>query len=240
MLGLRPERRGHTDYAVHHLMICGKQLVADMSGALYWPAERALIVADLHLEKASAYAARGTMLPPYDTRATLERLAAVVERTQPELVVALGDSLHDCAGAARIARADRDALAILQEGRRWIWVRGNHDPVIAAELGGEVVDGVTLGGLRLVHEPTIGRATHEIAGHLHPAARVSVYGHTIRRPCFVGNRLRLVLPAFGTFTGGLNVLDDAFLPLFGTDGFDAWILGQEGVYPVVGRHLFGD
>jgi len=95
-------------------------------------------------------------------------------------------------------------------------------------------------GLSLVHLPTSGRATHEIAGHLHPAARLSLYGHTLRRPCFIGNRLRLVMPAFGAFTGGLNVLDPAFLPLFGNDGFGVWMLGQEGVYPVATRQLNGD
>lgn len=239
-LALSPERARMSDAAAQSLSICGKQLVADMSGALYWPGERMLVVADLHLEKASSHAARGTMLPPYDTHDTLERLAAAIDRYEPAVVVALGDSLHDRGAAERISSRDRAALQILQEDRRWIWVTGNHDPEIAGTLGGEVVDALAVGGLRLVHVPTGGRATHEIAGHLHPAARLSLYGHALRRPCFIGNRLRLVLPAFGTFTGGLNVLDTAFLPLFGNDGFGVWMLGQEGVYPVATRHLFGD
>jgi DNA ligase-associated metallophosphoesterase len=239
-LALSPERARMSDAAAQSLSICGKQLVADMSGALYWPGERMLVVADLHLEKASAHAARGTMLPPYDTHDTLERLAAAIDRYEPAIVVALGDSLHDRGAAERISSRDLAALRILQEDRRWIWVTGNHDPEIAGTLGGEVVDALAVGGLRLVHVPTGGRATHEIAGHLHPAARLSLYGHALRRPCFIGNRLRLVLPAFGTFTGGLNVLDTAFLPLFGNDGFGVWMLGQEGVYPVATRHLFGE
>jgi uncharacterized protein len=170
----------------------------------------------------------------------LERLAVVIERYEPRTVIALGDSLHDCGAADRISSRDRAALAILQEDRRWIWVTGNHDPEIEASLGGEVVDTLDVGGLRFAHIPTPGHATHEIAGHLHPAARLSLYGHTLRRPCFIGNRLRLVVPAFGAFTGGLNVLDTAFLPLFGNDGFGVWMLGQEGVYPVATRHLLGD
>ena len=240
MLALSPERARISDATAQPLSICGKQLVADMSGALYWPGERMLIVADLHLEKASAYATRGTMLPPYDTRETLERLAVAIERYEPSVVVALGDSLHDGGAADRIAQRDLAALSILQEDRRWIWVTGNHDPEIGRQLGGEAVDALAVGGIRLVHLPTGGRATHEIAGHLHPAARLSLYGHTLRRPCFIGNRLRLVLPAFGTFTGGLNVLDPAFLPLFSNDGFGVWMLGQEGVYPVATRQLYGD
>jgi DNA ligase-associated metallophosphoesterase len=239
-LALSPERARMSDAEAQSLSICGKQLIADMSGALYWPGERMLIVADLHLEKASAHAARGTLLPPYDTRETLQRLAVAIDRYQPAIVVALGDSLHDRGAAERISSRDLAALQILQEDRRWIWVTGNHDPVIAATLGGEVVDALAVGGLRLVHLPTPGRTTHEIAGHLHPAARLSLYGHSLRRPCFIGNRLRLVLPAFGTFTGGLNVLDTAFLPLFGNDGFGVWMLGQEGVYPVATRHLNGE
>ena len=240
ILALSPERARIGDAAAQMLSICGKQFLADMSGALYWPGERALIVADLHLEKASAHAARGALLPPYDTRETLERLAIAIERYDPEVVIALGDSLHDGGASDRIAPGDLAALRILQEDRRWIWVTGNHDPDIGQQLGGEVVDDLTAGGLRLVHMPTDGHATHEIAGHLHPAARLSLYGHTLRRPCFIGNRLRLVLPAFGAFTGGLNVLDAAFLPLFGNDGFGVWMLGQEGVYPVATRQLHGD
>ena len=239
-LALSPERARMSDAASQALSICGKQLIADMSGALYWPGERMLIVADLHLEKASAHAARGALLPPYDTRETLERLAVAIDRYQPAIVVALGDSLHDRGAAERISSRDLAALEILQEDRRWIWVTGNHDPEIAGKLGGEVVDALAVGGLRFVHIPTLGRATHEIAGHLHPAARLSLYGHALRRPCFIGNRLRLLLPAFGTFTGGLNVLDQAFHPLFGNDGFGVWMLGQEGVYPVATRHLSGE
>lgn len=240
MLQFKPERARISDYMAQPIAVCGKQFIADMSGALYWPGERMLIVADLHLEKASSKARNGALLPPYDTRATLERLAEAMDRYDPAVVVSLGDSLHDVGAAERIEPGDRAALALLQEGRRWVWVLGNHDPRVDASLGGEPVEHLEVGGVRLVHIPTPGRTTHEIAGHMHPAARLSVYGHTLRKPCFLGNRLRLILPAFGALTGGLNVLDEAFLPMFGNDGFDVWMLGQEGVYPVATRQLVGE
>ena len=240
MLEMKPERANISDYEAQPITVSGKALVADMSGALWWPGERTLIVADLHLEKGSAGAARGRLLPPYDTRETLTRLAELIDRWEPARVVCLGDSLHDTGAAERIDAGDREVLAILQEGRQWLWITGNHDPAVPAELGGTVAGCVTIGGLKLQHQPYAGLVTHEIAGHLHPAARISIYGHAVRRPCFVGNGRRLVLPAFGAFTGGLNVLDEAFQPLFGSDGMRVWMLGQEGVYPVATRHLVGE
>ncbi len=240
MFQLKPERFGIDDFSQQAIEVCGLAFVADRSGALYWPAEKALIVADLHLEKGSSRAEQGRLLPPYDTRATLLKLADAVDRFGAEAVIALGDSLHDRGGAQRMAGEDLDVLRIIQDEREWIWVTGNHDPQIDARLGGHVAADITLAGLVLRHTPARGRITHEIAGHLHPAARLSMHGTTLRRPCFIGNGLRLVLPAFGVFTGGLNVLDDAFLPLFGNDGFAVWMLGQEGLYPVATRQLCGD
>jgi uncharacterized protein len=240
MLELKPERLGLQDFNTQPISVCGKAFIADQSGALYWHGERALIIADLHLEKGSSYAARGQMLPPYDTRATLMRLAETIDRHDVETVIALGDSLHDAGAASRISRDDLDILRIMQEDRRWIWVTGNHDPAVANIFGGEVAEEIELEGLSLRHIPRQGRVTHEIAGHMHPAAKLSLYGSALRRPCFVGNGLRLILPAFGVFTGGLNVLDDAFAPLFGDDGLSVWMLGQEGLYPVATRQLRGD
>lgn len=240
MLQLKPERFGLDDFSRQPIEVCGCTFVADRSGALYWPAEKALIIADLHLEKGTSGASRGRLLPPYDTRATLIKLAEAVDRYKAEAVIALGDSFHDTDAPARIAPEDHDILRIIQDEREWIWVTGNHDPEIDARFGGTSVPEVTLGGLTLRHIPATGRITHEIAGHLHPAARLSIHGHSLRRPCFIGNGLRLVLPAFGAYTGGLNVLDEAFLPLFGNDGFAVWMLGDEGLYPVATRQLCGD
>ena len=225
MLELKPERLDVGEFSQQPISIAGRSLLADVTGALYWPAEDILIVADLHLEKGSAFASRGIMLPPYDTAATLERLA---------------DSFHDCGAAERMSPVDRETLAILQEGREWLWLNGNHDPVISDCMGGVVLHEISVSGLTFRHEPTQGPVTHEIAGHLHPAARVSFHGHVIRRPCFVGNGKRLVLPAFGTYAGGLNVLDDAFSPLFGNDGVSVLVLGQEGLYPIAPRLLKED
>ncbi|HKZ97028.1 MAG TPA: ligase-associated DNA damage response endonuclease PdeM [Hyphomicrobiaceae bacterium] len=240
MLELKPERLDVGDFNEQPLSICGKAFVADFAGALYWPAEDALIVADLHLEKGSAHASRGLMLPPYDTRDTLERLAAAIDRFDATTVIALGDSLHDCAGAERISAEDLETLRIMQDDREWIWVTGNHDPRISSRLGGHVVDELRVAGLVLRHMPAAAAVTHEIAGHMHPAAKLALYGYAIRRPCFVGNGVRLVLPAFGTYAGGLNVLDEAFTPLFGNDGLCVWMLGQEGLYPVATRLLKED
>lgn len=236
---LKPERLGLADFADQPLSLCGKALKAHMSGALYWPSERALIVSDLHLEKGSYFAARGQMLPPYDTRETLRRLAEVIDHYDVETVIALGDSFHDGEAESRMDAADFETLRIIQEACDWIWVTGNHDETVSSRFGGNVVPQLTVEGLTLRHEP-MGGATHEIAGHLHPSARLVMNGTAIRRPCFVGNGLRLIMPAFGTFTGGLNILDAAFEPLFGTDGMAVWMLGQEGLYPVAPRLLRED
>ena len=233
----KPVRLDAEDFCEQPILICGKAFIAHRSGALYWPAVDALIIADLHLEKGSHFAARGQMLPPYDTRETLARLAAALDLTPATTVIALGDSFHDQGGGDRLCPDDLGALRILQEDRDWIWVTGNHDSTISQRLGGHVVNELTVEGLTLRHIPATGRVTHEIAGHMHPAARLSRHGHTIRRPCFVGNGRRLVVPAFGAFTGGLNILDEAFEPLFGSDGMQVWMLGHEGLYPVATRLL---
>lgn len=222
------------------LKLCGKSFRADFSGALYWPAVKTLIISDLHFEKGSSFARKGILLPPYDTKETLLRLAEVIDRFGAETVIALGDSWHDREGTSRISSEDHETLKIIQANREWIWITGNHDPEVAETMGGQVYTEVTLEGLTFRHEPLSCSVTHEIAGHLHPAAKVSLFGHTFRRPCFVSNGLRLVLPAFGTYAGGLNILDKAFDPLFGHEGMMVWILGQEGLYPIAPRLLKHD
>ncbi|MEZ5774817.1 MAG: ligase-associated DNA damage response endonuclease PdeM [Hyphomicrobiaceae bacterium] len=235
-----PFERPDTDFSSAHVVVSGRPMVADRTGALFWPGQSALLVADLHLEKGSALAERGSYLPPYDTRTTLGRLAAAIDRFDPDRVICLGDSLHDRRAHDRLMAEDLDLLRDLQEGRDWLWIAGNHDPVVPERLGGRFLGELGLGGLLLTHEPTPGRRMGEIAGHLHPAARIVRYGVSLRRPCFVSDGKRLVMPAFGTFTGGLNVLDEAFAPLFGNDGLAVWMLGHEGIYPVATRQLRGD
>src|SRR6185312_8031147 len=154
------------------LNVSGVTLLADLSGALFWEEQSLLVVSDLHLEKGSSFAARGVLLPPYDTAATLARLAALIARYMPRVVVALGDSFHDGGGPARLADTDRATLRGLQRGRDWVWIAGNHDPDPADGIGGRFLCTLAVGGLTFRHEPQeSGKA--EIAGHLHPIARVS-------------------------------------------------------------------
>jgi DNA ligase-associated metallophosphoesterase len=240
MLQLKPDRLELCDFSSQPIEVCGARFVADRSGALYWPAENALIVADLHLEKGSSRAAHGRLLPPWDTRTTLLRLAETADRYATAVVFALGDSLHDAGAADRMSEEDLGILRAMQRGRTWIWITGNHDPAIDRRLGGSVLSEAHNRGLSLRHAPGPGRTTHEIAGHLHPAAKLTKHGHTLRRRCFIGNGRRLVLPAFGAFTGGLNVLDEAFAPVFGPDGYSVWMLGEQGLYPVPTRQLRAD
>lgn len=212
------------------IVIQGARLTADPSGALWWAEERLLAVADLHFEKGSAFAMRtGQMLPPYDTHATLSRLAAVVERLQPKTIVCLGDNFHDGDGPARLDDTARRAIQALMRGRRFVWIEGNHDHQAALALGGECAPSLAVGPLVFRHEPTNGRVSGELCGHLHPVASVATRARRLRRRCFVGDGTRCVLPAFGAYTGGLDVFHDAFAPLF-PRGFFAYLLGRERVY----------
>jgi hypothetical protein len=211
----------------------GESCVLRCSGALWLPAYRALIAADLHLEKGSAFAARGQMLPPYDSRATLDRLEAEIVELDPRMVVLLGDSFHDSRSVGRMAAEDRLRLERLADGRDWLWLEGNHDrEALGAEvkqLPGRVVPALSLGPLRLIHEPEPGDRPGEVAGHLHPSARIAAYARSVRRPCFVTDGRRILLPAFGAFTGGLNVRDPAIAGLFATPPMAA-ALGQDRVH----------
>jgi uncharacterized protein len=203
-------------------------LLADPSGALFWEEQSLLVVSDLHLEKGSSFAARGVLLPPYDTAATLARLAAVVARHDPRMVIALGDSFHDRTAHERLCDADRDAIAALQVRRDWIWISGNHDPALPSNLGGVVATEVCIGPIAFRHEPT--GAPGEIAGHLHPKARVPTRGRTVERRCFACDGERAVMPSFGAYTGGLSIRDKAFARIFGTPGFMAHVLGDNRVH----------
>jgi uncharacterized protein len=229
--------RGRAD---NTLNLAGVTLLADTSGALFWPEEKTLIVADLHLEKGSAFAARGVLLPPYDTASTLARLARLIERYTPQLVIALGDSFHDGGGPARMADIDRASLKALQRGRDWLWIAGNHDPDPANGIGGRFADLLALGPLTFRHEPSAERCDGEIAGHLHPLARVARRGRAISRRCFATDNKRLVMPAFGAYTGGLNVRDNAIAMLFGTLAFTAHMLGERRLYGVTAERCLPD
>jgi len=226
--------------AAHEIAVAGATLVADPAGAVYWPDERLLAVADLHLEKGSAFAARGVLLPPYDTTATLARLAKLIEHYSPALVVASGDSFHDGGGPARMPEVSRAALAVLQRGRDWLWLAGNHDPDPPQGVGGRVAAELAIGSLTFRHEPSPHCADGEIAGHLHPSARVAQRGRGVARRCFAADAKRMVMPAFGAYAGGLNIRDRAFVALFGALSFTAHLLGAGRLYAIPAARCMSD
>lgn len=196
------------------LDLFGLRVVCRPSGALWVEEGRALVVADLHLEKGSFFARHGQMLPPYDTAETLRRLAAEVTALDPARLVFLGDSFHDSDGEQRLSRRDALVLEALAAGRTLTWVAGNHDPAGPGGLPGDTAAEVALGALRLVHEPLPAAPPGEVAGHLHPCARVRSRAASVRRRCFATDGERLILPAFGALAGGLNLRDPAFGALF--------------------------
>jgi hypothetical protein len=223
----------------------GVALVADLAGVLWWPERATLVVADLHLEKGTAQGRRGRFLPPYDSAATLDRLARTIQRLAPERVICLGDSFHDRGAAARLSPAEGDRLAGLIDGRDWIWITGNHDPAPPADWGGRVVEELVLGALVFRHEAlacsgtAAGAASGEVSGHFHPKAAVRVRDKRITAPCFVTDGRRLILPAFGAYTGGLNILNPAVAGLFGGP-FRAVMLGRERLYAFPAERLAGE
>jgi DNA ligase-associated metallophosphoesterase len=222
------------------IALAGTTLLADPAGALYWPDEQLLVVADLHLEKGSAFAKRGVLLPPYDTATTLAQLARLIERYAPRLLIALGDSFHDGHGPWRMSAGDRAALTMLQRCRDWIWIAGNHDPDLPGTIGGRFADALALGPLMFRHEPSPDPCDGEVAGHLHPLARVARRGRAVRRRCFASDGRRLVMPAFGAYAGGLNVRDRAIFGLFGTLAFTAHMLGAQRLFAVAAERCLPD
>lgn len=177
--------------------------------ALYWPAQRALIISDLHLEKASAFAAGGQMLPPYDSLATLQEVAALVHGFNSARVISLGDNFHDDDGEIRLGGAAASLLTELIGGTEWIWITGNHDRGISARWGGTAMAEWTASDILLRHEAEAGEQQPEISGHFHPKFRQDLRGRMVSRRCFVRSQRKMIMPAFGAFTGGLDVQDPA-------------------------------
>ena len=203
--------------------LAGVTFTADLSGALLWESERLLVVSDLHLEKGSSFA-------------TLSRLASVVMRHNPRTVIALGDSFHDRAAHTRLSDDDRTRLAALQTGRDWIWISGNHDPALPRDLGGAVAEIIAVGAITFRHEPTGARG--EIAGHLHPKARVATRARSVERRCFVSDGERAIMPAFGAYAGGLSVRDAAFAKLFPKRAFIAHVLGDRRLHSIAAAKCY--
>ncbi|MBI1185724.1 MAG: ligase-associated DNA damage response endonuclease PdeM [Alphaproteobacteria bacterium] len=219
--------------------LAGEDVAALADGGLWIESARTLVVSDLHLEKGSSFALRGQMIPPYDTRTALRRVAAMVERLAPDTVVSLGDSFHDRGGPFRMAGDDRAALRALTDRTDWVWIEGNHDPDIPAALGGRAMETLALGPLILRHEPTEGPARGEIAGHLHPCARVAARGRSVRARCFATDGDRLVMPALGAYAGGLNVCDIAFAAVFHRPP-TALLMARAQLHPAPPSRLLGD
>ena len=217
--------------------LAGECAVCDPRGVLYFPDFGLLAVSDLHLEKGSAIARRGVLIPPYDTVATLARLAEAVSDYQPRTVVSLGDSFHDGWGAERLPLPFRQRLEALMTGRDWFWVTGNHDPDAPADLPGETVRELAFGSLILRHEPSGTYVEGEVAGHLHPCARIVQRGRSVRRRCFAGDGSRMIMPAFGAYTVSLNVLDRAYRGLFRHETLMAYMLGADRVFAMPGSML---
>jgi uncharacterized protein len=199
--------------AAGRLLLNGVELFAEPSGALWWPAAATLIVADLHFEKGTSYATRGVLLPPYDTRTTLARLAAAIG-PQVRRVICLGDSFHDGNGPERLSQDDAAALRSLVERHDWIWIAGNHDPVLPPVIGGRTIIGeLRLDSLVFRHQAE-SEASGEVSGHYHPKSHIDVRGRRLSGACFIHDERRIVLPAFGAYTGGLHIESEAIRALF--------------------------
>ena len=183
---------------------CGHELMALPQGALFWPARQALLVADLHLEKASWFARLGQMLPPYDSMATLRELTLLTVATGATEIWCLGDSFHDRYGCDRLLDIARETLIALTSTTRWTWITGNHDPVFADRCGGDLAEEAEVDGLVLRHEADPSETRPELSGHFHPKLRISRHGRRISRRCFVASDRKIILPAFGSLTGGLD------------------------------------
>jgi DNA ligase-associated metallophosphoesterase len=209
--------------------LVGERLMLDPMGALYWPAAELLAVSDLHLEKGSSYARRGMLLPPWDTHSTLDRLTLLLRRWRPRLVVALGDSFHDSDGSGRLPASEIVRLTTMTDAVRFIWVQGNHDPSPPSGVGGEFVESFDSHPIVFRHIAVARTDPGEISGHYHPKAAAPARGGAVSRPCFVTDAARIMLPAFGAYTGGLDVRDTAIGRLFPRGG-RVFLLGRDRLF----------
>lgn len=220
----------------HRIALGGMNFIPDLSGALYAPDFATLLIADLHLEKGTSLARRGVHLPPYDTRASLRQLHDVIAGARPERLIFLGDSFHDAGARGRIDGHDLDMLRTITSAIDTIWICGNHDPAPPRDVGGRVASEVSLGPVTLRHAPgPLADGALEIAGHLHPAASVHQRGRQIRCKCFIADGRRIVMPAFGSYTGALAISSAAFDGLFGN--YSVWMLGQRAIHRVAGAKV---
>jgi len=199
------------------LSFAGETFLATSEGALFWPEQQALLVADLHLEKASWFARFGQFLPPYDSHATLVALDGEIRKTGATRLYCLGDSFHDRFGCDRLPADARAMLMDLTARLDWTWIVGNHDPGFADHCGGSLADEVEVGGIILRHEAVRDEPRPEMSGHFHPKLRLSVRGRRVSRRCFVVSNSKIIMPAFGSLTGGLDAHHPEILRSIGDD-----------------------
>ena len=222
------------DYGAARVLMCGKSFLADRTGALYWPAEETLIVADLHLQKGSYLTEPEVLLPPYDTASAFDKLEEAIDRYDPRHVIALGDSFIP---GEPLCQHDTFWLQDLMEGRQWFWVAGPDAPPLPEGIGGLAVPHVTLSGIKFRHEPVRAPVSQEIAGRVHPVASIAEHDYVMHGRCFVSNGMRLVMPSMGAYAAGLNVLDDRFDPLLGRNGLFVWVVSHGRVQQVASGQL---
>lgn len=228
--------RPHGLSRAHTITLGGLALVPDLSGALFVPDYAALLVADLHLEKGTSLAKRGVHLPPYDTRESLRQLGAVIASTRPQRLIFLGDSFHDTSARERIDEEDLALLRSITSQIETVWIAGNHDPAPPDDIGGTITSHAALGPLTLRHEQKpLDDNEFEVSGHLHPAASVVSRGHRVRCRCFIGDQRRLIMPAFGSYTGALGISSEAFAGLFGD--FNVWMIGASAIHRFPARKV---
>jgi uncharacterized protein len=227
------------DTGASRVLLSGKSFIADPTGALYWPAENTLVVADLHLAKCSYLEGEDVALPPYDTASAFEKLEDAIDRYDPDRVVALGDSFAGFSSNG-LSQHRSDWLQDMMDEREWYWVVAQAHAAPPEALGGTTVPQLVLGGVKFRAEPVRAPVANEIAGGLHPVAQVSHYGHPVRGRCFVTNGMRMILPSLGDYSLGTNVLSTSFDPLLSQGGLFVWFISQERVYPVASPQLIED
>ncbi len=215
----------------HKITLGGLELRPDLSGALHVPELSALIISDLHLEQGTSLARRGIRVPPFDTGITIGLLEEVINSFAPQRLIFLGDSFHDDEGETRIEDTLMLRLQKIVTSHECFWICGNHDPSPPRHLAGHAADHILLGPITLRHEPTrLRKAEFEIAGHLHPGCAVSQRGRRVSGKCFIADDRRLIMPAFGAYTGALSVFAEPYQRLFRREETRAWMIGQERLY----------
>jgi DNA ligase-associated metallophosphoesterase len=227
------------DSGASRVLLSGKSFIADPTGALFWPAENTLIVADLHLAKCSYLEGEDVVLPPYDTASSFEKLEEAIDRYDPDRVIALGNTFAGFTSDG-LSQDQSDWLQDMMDGREWYWVVPQDYSVPPATIGGTVVPQMMLSGVKFRAEAVRAPVANEIAGGLHPVAQVSHYGHLVRGRCFVTNGMRMILPSLGNYAQGTNVLSPSFDPLLSQGGLFVWFISQERVYAVASPQLIED